>query len=223
MRSARHALSAAALTAVTLGGLTAFNGLDIPVLQVAAHTGTSTFATATATATAAAAAVPTSAPATSTAAALAAPATSPTTTPPAPVGALTPTAATSANTSVAGQILKLVNTQRLKAGCRAVTLDPRLTAAAAGHASDMAVRNYFSHTSKSGATFVDRIEAQGYSAPKSENIAAGQATVTAVMTAWIKSSGHRANILDCSATQMGAASAKGGNYGIYWVQDFGRG
>ncbi|MBA3906803.1 MAG: CAP domain-containing protein [Pseudonocardiales bacterium] len=207
------------MTAVTLGGLTAFNGLDIPVLQVAAHTGTSTFATA------AAATGPTSAPATSTAAALTAPTTSPTTTSPAPatVGAVAPTAITSANTSVAGQILRLVNAQRLKAGCRAVTLDSRLTAAAAGHASDMAVRNYFSHTSKSGATFVDRIEAQGYSAPKSENIAAGQASVTAVMNAWIKSSGHRANILDCSATQMGAASAKGGNYGIYWVQDFGRG
>jgi len=46
--------------------------------------------------------------------------------------------------------------------------------------------------------------------------------VTAVMDAWMASAGHRANILDCSAVAMGAASANGGSYGIYWVQDFGR-
>ena len=101
-------------------------------------------------------------------------------------------------------------------------LDARLTAAAAGHAQDMATNNYFSHTSQDGRTFVDRIKAQGYPVPRSENIAAGQPTVTAVMDAWMASAGHRANILDCSAVAMGAASAKGGSYGIYWVQDFGR-
>ena len=124
--------------------------------------------------------------------------------------------------SVAGQILSLVNTERAAAGCKPVTLDSRLTAAAAGHAQDMAANDYFSHASKDGRTFVDRITAQGYPAPRSENIAAGQPTVAAVMGAWMASSGHRANILDCSATQMGAASAKGGSFGIYWVQDFGR-
>ena len=93
---------------------------------------------------------------------------------------------------------------------------------AAGHAQDMATNNYFSHTSKDGRSFVDRIKAQGYPVPRSENIAAGQPTVTTVMDAWMASSGHRANILDCSAVAMGAASATGGSYGIYWVQDFGR-
>ena len=121
-----------------------------------------------------------------------------------------------------GQILTRVNAERAKAGCKAVVLDPRLTAAAAGHAQDMATNDYFSHTSRDGRTFVNRIKAQGYPVPRSENIAAGQPTVTAVMDAWLASAGHRANILDCSAVAMGAASAKGGTYGIYWVQDFGR-
>lgn len=101
-------------------------------------------------------------------------------------------------------------------------LDARLTAAAAGHAQDMATNNYFSHTSRDGGTFIDRITAQGYPVPRSENIAAGQPTVTTVMDAWMASAAHRANILDCSVVAMGAASANGGSYGIYWVQDFGR-
>jgi uncharacterized protein YkwD len=86
----------------------------------------------------------------------------------------------------------------------------------------MATNHYFSHTSRDGRTFVDRITAAGYPVPRSENIAAGQPTVAAVMDAWMGSAGHRANILDCSALAMGAASAQGDTYGIYWVQDFGR-
>ena len=133
-----------------------------------------------------------------------------------------PTTQPAPPSSVAGQILTRVNAERAKVGCKAVVLDARLTAAAAGHAQDMATNNYFSHTSRDGRTFVDRITAQGYPVPRSENIAAGQPTVTAVMDAGMASAGHRANILDCSAVAMGAASAKGGTYGIYWVQDFGR-
>jgi uncharacterized protein YkwD len=217
VRSARHVLSAAALTAVALAGLTAEGGLDIGVRKAAAHTSTSTSDTTPAG--------PTSAAASSTAAAAAASASpsTTTTTVPAIAGALTSIAAKPVDTSVAGQILELVNAQRTKAGCRTLTLDPRLTSAAAAHAGDMATRNYFNHTSKDGSTFVDRIKEQGYSAPRSENIAAGQPTVTTVMNAWMKSAGHRANIVDCTATQMGAASAQGGSYRIYWVQDFGQG
>lgn len=222
MRSARHALSAAALTAVALAGLTAGGGLDIPVLQAAAHTGAVPSHTG-AVPSGAASAAPSSVAATSTPAATQALSLTPATTALPTVRALAPSPANRADTSVASQILKLVNAQRAKAGCRTVTLDPRLTAAAAGHASDMAANNYFSHTSRDGRTFVDRIKAKGYSSPRSENIAAGQTGVTAVMNAWMKSAGHRVNILDCSATQMGAASAKGGSYGVYWVQDFGRG
>jgi uncharacterized protein YkwD len=113
-----------------------------------------------------------------------------------------------ADTSAAGQVLALVNAERARAGCKAVTLDDRLTKAAAGHSRD-------------GAGFADRIRAAGYPAPRSENIAAGQATPAAVMDAWMHSAGHKANILDCKATEMGIAAATGGDFGIYWTQDFG--
>jgi len=200
VRSVRHALCAAAVAAVALGGLTAFTGLGDAVP----------------------APVGAAAPETHEVAAVAVrSAVTPRTTRVRPRPTTAPRPTTTAPTPAA-QILSRVNAERAKAGCKAVVLDPRLAAAAAGHAQDMATNNYFSHTSRDGRTFVDRIKAQGYPVPRSENIAAGQPTVTAVMDAWMASAGHRANILDCSAVAMGAASATGGSYGIYWVQDFGR-
>ena len=197
MRSVRHALCAAAVAAVALGGLTAFDGLGLAAphpAPAAADTQTRAVAAVAVRSTVAPRTKrPTAAP-------------RPTTTAP----------------SVATQILARVNAERAKAGCKAVVLDARLTAAAAGHAQDMATNDYFSHTSRDGRSFVERITAQGYPVPRSENIAAGQPTVSAVMDAWLASAGHRANILDCSAVAMGAASAKGGTYGVYWAQDFGR-
>ena len=200
MRSVRHALCAAAVAAVALGGLTAFTGLGDAAPQP----------------------VGAADPETHEVAAVAVRSTvTPRTTRARPRPTATPRPTTTA-AAPATQILTRVNAERAKAGCKAVVLDPRLTAAAAGHAQDMATNNYFSHTSRDGRSFVDRIKAQGYPVPRSENIAAGQPTVTAVMDAWMASAGHRANILDCSAVAMGAASANGGSYGIYWVQDFGR-
>jgi uncharacterized protein YkwD len=120
------------------------------------------------------------------------------------------------------QVIQLVNAQRVKAGCRALRVDLRLVRAAQAHSIDMARRRYFSHTTPDGRTFVQRIRAQGYTgSPLGENIAAGYPTASAVMTAWMKSPGHRANILNCRYTYIGVGSAIGGPYGYYWTQDFG--
>lgn len=123
---------------------------------------------------------------------------------------------------VAGQVLALVNSQRSKAGCRAVRANSALQTAAQRHSADMAAKDYFSHTSKDGRTFADRIRAAGYRGSTiGENIAAGQSTASAVMRSWMASSGHRANILNCSFTALGVGHATGGSYGHYWTQDFG--
>lgn len=55
-----------------------------------------------------------------------------------------------------------------------------------------------------------------------ENVAAGQTSVDQVMTAWMNSSGHKANILG-SYTHAGFAQATGANGVIYWTQEFGSG
>jgi uncharacterized protein YkwD len=119
-------------------------------------------------------------------------------------------------------VVKLTNTQRAKVGCRALTVDGRLGDAAQEHSAEMAAHNYFGHTSLDGSTAFERITDAGYAySAAAENIAAGQRTAAAVMTAWMNSPGHRANILNCSLTQIGVGYATGGGYGFYWTQDFG--
>jgi uncharacterized protein YkwD len=123
---------------------------------------------------------------------------------------------------VAAQVLTLVNAERARAGCGALATSSALQTAAQGHSADMAANDYFSHTSQDGRTFSDRIRAAGYTGGAiAENIAAGQATASAVMTSWMNSPGHRANILNCAYRYLGVGYAKGGTYGTYWTQDFG--
>ena len=147
----------------------------------------------------------------------------PTTTP--STGTPAPTTTTSASRKAprsgahADQVLDLVNAERNNAGCAPVASDARLTAAAQGHSDDMSEQNYFSHTSKDGRTFADRIRDAGYPDPGAENIAKGQRSAEEVMKSWMASSGHRGNILDCSLTALGTGVATGG---WYWTQNFGR-
>jgi uncharacterized protein YkwD len=66
------------------------------------------------------------------------------------------------------------------------------------------------------------MRAQGYRFHRAaENIAAGQPSPAAVVAAWMGSSGHRANIVDCRLTELGVGVAVGGSYRVYWTQDFG--
>lgn len=120
------------------------------------------------------------------------------------------------------EVVRLVNVARADAGCSPVRVDSRLTTAARLHSEDMARQAYFSHTSLDGRTPWDRMRAQGYLSGSAENIAAGQKTAAAVMTAWMNSPGHRANILACSSRAIGVGVGYGGPYGTYWTQDFGR-
>ena len=127
--------------------------------------------------------------------------------------------------SQAQQMLSLVNAERVAAGCAAVRLDTRLSAAATKHSQDMATKNFFSHTGSDGSNFVTRIQREGYPRPRSENIAAGNTAVAATFRQWMNSAGHRRNILDCTAKDMGlgVATNSGSRYRTYWTQVFGLG
>jgi uncharacterized protein YkwD len=119
-------------------------------------------------------------------------------------------------------VLDLVNAQRQSAGCQPLTANSTLTAVARAHSTDMATRNFFSHTNPDGLSPFDRMRAAGYNGKlMGENIAAGYSTAQAVMTAWMNSAGHRANILNCGYAEIGIGYATGGSYGHYWTQDFG--
>jgi uncharacterized protein YkwD len=116
------------------------------------------------------------------------------------------------------QVLALVNTQRAAVGCRAVTADDELAAVARAHSEDMRDRGFFGHVNPDGLGPFDRAERAGVTA-RAENIAQGQPDAAAVMDAWMKSSGHRANILNCGLTRLGVGVAEGGG-GPWWTQLF---
>ncbi|MFD8995831.1 CAP domain-containing protein [Streptomyces abikoensis] len=124
-------------------------------------------------------------------------------------------------TSLRQQVVTLVNAQRNAAGCSSLRVSPQLTAAAQKHSDDMAEEHFFSHTGPDGAGPGSRISAAGYHWDAyGENIARGQATPAAVMDAWMRSAGHRENILDCAFREMGVGVATGPE-GPFWTQDFG--
>jgi uncharacterized protein YkwD len=81
-------------------------------------------------------------------------------------------------------------------------------------------RHFFDHTNPDGLDPFQRAARAGITTMRAENIAYGQATPAAVMTAWMNSPGHRANILDCTLTTLGVGVTNGTG-GPWWTQDFG--
>ena len=111
----------------------------------------------------------------------------------------------------------LLNAERTQRGLHPLKVNRRLARAATGHAGDMVRRDYFSHDSLSGASFVDRIRRTGYlSGPRSwivgENLAWGsgdRSSPSAIVRSWMKSPGHRANILQRSFREIGLGMVMG--------------
>lgn len=131
------------------------------------------------------------------------------------------TAPAAGNLSYEQQVLAITNTERAKAGCRPLAYNAKLATAARKHSQDMATNDYFSHTSQDGTSFATRITNAGYRwSGAAENIAKGQRTPADVMNAWMNSSGHRANILNCGLKDLGVGLAYQGKTPI-WTQDFG--
>jgi uncharacterized protein YkwD len=118
-------------------------------------------------------------------------------------------------------VVTLVNRARATAGCAALATNSGLARSAVAHSADMATRDYFSHTTPEGVTADQRITRAGYHwSTMGENIAYGQPTADAVMQAWMASSGHRANILNCAFHDIGVGLAYSSGGTPYWTQDF---
>jgi uncharacterized protein YkwD len=118
-------------------------------------------------------------------------------------------------------IVYWTNQHRAKAGCPKLRLDAALARAGRNHSAWMAQTGRFSHVGYGGSTFVTRARAAGYTAARSENIAWGYRDGAQVVTAWMKSPGHRANILDCRAKAVGVGAVYSANGTPYFTQDFG--
>lgn len=127
----------------------------------------------------------------------------------------------SGTTSIENQVIQLTNQQRAKYGLKPLTANWELSRVARYKAMDMRDKNYFSHTSPTYGSPFTMMKNFGITYRSAgENIAAGQTSPSAVVTAWMNSPGHRANILSTSYTQIGVGYAKGGSQRYYWVQMF---
>ena len=85
----------------------------------------------------------------------------------------------------------------------------------------MALHQMIGHTGSDGSTVKDRVKRSGYVFVRAgENCAEGQWTVGEVMAGWMRSPGHRANIL-AKYTEMGAGWARDDQGTIFWCVDFG--
>lgn len=91
--------------------------------------------------------------------------------------------------------LPLVNQLRAKNGLPPLSVDPHASAAAVFQAKRMASAGKMAHLMGMTDSFGTRVKASGVALPAAENIAAGQQSVDAVVTAWINSPHHLENML----------------------------
>lgn len=125
------------------------------------------------------------------------------------------------------RVIQLTNIERKKAGLRELKYEARLATAAYRNSQNMALQDYFSHTQPNGSTMGDCIKATGYQFSRAaENISGGQSTPEAAVQAWMKSPGHRANILKPELQEIGVGYYFLANdtgkikFKHYWTQVF---
>lgn len=109
----------------------------------------------------------------------------------------------------AGEIESLVdamNRERRGKGLRPLRLDARLSRAASDRADDMLERGYFDHVGPDGRSPFETVARNGYPfRAVAENLATGYGTPSAVVSGWMGSPGHRANLLGGSYEDVGIA------------------
>jgi len=120
-------------------------------------------------------------------------------------------------------VIRITNKKRLKRGLDPLTGASLLHEAAQGHADEMdEVGRYLGHDSADGRDPGDRIDEVNYDwRVYRENVASGQRTAKEVVKAWMKSPGHRKNILSDDISEIGIGFAVDDQSGsAYWVQKF---
>ncbi len=120
-------------------------------------------------------------------------------------------------------VLTLVNQERAAQGLDPLVMDYNLVNTANIRAKEIVT--YFDHTRPDGTKCWTAYNSDVTWWGKGENIACGYASASAVMNAWMNSSGHRANILNANFNCIGISCYYVPNdpdhYYYYWVQNFG--
>jgi uncharacterized protein YkwD len=101
------------------------------------------------------------------------------------------------------QVVESTNAARVEQGLPPLVIDCRLMGTARRHARAMASAMSMYHSSG-----------------VAENVAYGQPTAVLAVRSWLRSPGHRANILGRSYSRIGVAGFIGPDGRAYWVQQF---
>lgn len=118
------------------------------------------------------------------------------------------------------EVFNLINKQRTKNGLSALKIDSEVQNVARIKAQDMVNNNYFSHTSPTYGSPFDMLNSFKVSYKTAGENIAGNSSNSAAVTAWMNSSGHKANILNSSFNYTGIGVVKGSKYGKIYVQMF---
>ena len=133
-------------------------------------------------------------------------------------------------------LLDRVNAVRAANGLAALKRAPALNRAATFHSRAMATFGFFTHESRDGLSFATRIKrfyahrSREWTVGENLAMSSGSVDADAILSAWMASPGHRANLLRGSFREAGIAvvhhPSAGGVYGGLptWVVtlDFGR-
>ena len=130
------------------------------------------------------------------------------------------TTSTSGLTTDELEVFNLINEQRTKNGLSALKIDSEVQNVARIKAQDMVNNNYFSHTSPTYGSPFDMLNSFKVSYKTAGENIAGNSSNSAAVTAWMNSSGHKANILNSSFNYTGIGVVKGSKYGKIYVQMF---
>lgn len=135
---------------------------------------------------------------------------------------LQPAGAAGPGTSFAQRVVELTNRERSLRGLPPLAGRFGLQFVAEARATDMIRRGYFAHTDPDGRDPFYHLRANGVRYwTAGENIAQGQQTPEAVVAAWMKSPGHRANILNPRFGHLGVGAVQDSRTGaITWAQIF---
>jgi len=111
------------------------------------------------------------------------------------------------------EFVRLVNAKRRSMGCAELKWDSRVAAIALDHSEDMVSRHFFSHTNPDKKGPSERLQESklGFSSG-AENLARYAKTAPEAFDAWLRSPGHRRNMLDNRFTRHGV-----GRVGDRWT------
>ncbi len=119
------------------------------------------------------------------------------------------------------RVTELVNAQRARYGLGPLTFNPTLDRSAEKHNAWQVSNRTMAHIGAGNTTPGDRIRAEGWGGRWGENVAIGQKTPEQVVSEWMNSPTHRANILNPRFTTIGVSYATTPDGIPLWAQSFG--